>query len=423
MNWISHFLGVQEDLEDFSKIRNEIEQGIHFRGSNLLILIIAIFVAAIGLNVNSTAVIIGAMLISPLMGPIMGVGLGAAINDFYFLSRSVRNYLFATIAGLLASTIYFYFSPLDEAHSELLARTTPNIYDLLIALFGGAAGIIAVSSKNRGNVVPGVAIATALMPPLCTAGYGIASLQPGFVFGALYLYLINTVYISLATYLFAKYFQFPKNNFSNPKDSIRSNRIILFLTLFTLLPSLYLGYDMVIKNRYVRNINQFLQAEINSKELFVLSKNVDVTKRTITLNYIGKKVDSIESKRLHDRLRYYGIENTQIYFDEKLKNLSQAKSSSSNDDLTRNLVELMKANSFSDSFYNANLSSKLVRDELRILISAIEDVYFQEFSDSTPSLLIKILPDEDVEQRDKDLIQRWAYYRLAKDTIRITFAK
>ena len=424
MNWVNHFLGVEEDLEEFSKIRNEIEQGVHFRGSNLLILVIAIIVASIGLNVNSTAVVIGAMLISPLMGPIMGIGLSTAVNDFVFLSRSVRNYLFATIAGLMASSFYFYFSPLDEAHSELLARTTPNIYDLLIALFGGAAGIIAVSSKNRGNVVPGVAIATALMPPLCTAGYGIATLQANFVIGAFYLYLINTVYISLATYLFAKYLKFPSISYANPTEKKRSNRIILFLTLVTLVPSLYLGYDMVIKNRYVRSVNQFIQNEINTSEIFILSKSIDVSKRVITLNYIGEKIDSLEYKKLQSRLLDYGIQNTSINFDDKFKNTSQVNSASANEELNRNLIQLMKATSLLDSFYQKEVSSKLIREELRVINPSIEDVYFQSFSsDSFPSVLIKTSPSVYLDQQDKEVIRNWVYYRLARDSIILTFAK
>ena len=202
-NWFQ-MLYPGETMEEFTQVKLEIEKGIRFNGTNLWILIIAILVASLGLNVNSTAVVIGAMLISPLMGPIIGMGWSACINDLELLKKAARNFAFATVASLLTSTFYFTFTPLDEAHSELLARTAPNIYDVLIAFFGGMAGIIAIGSKNKGNVLPGVAIATALMPPLCTAGYGIATGQWSFFFGALYLFIINSVYIALATYVFVK---------------------------------------------------------------------------------------------------------------------------------------------------------------------------------------------------------------------------
>jgi len=172
------------EKEDLQTVISNIDAGVVFRGTNLWVLIFAIFVASLGLNVNSTAVIIGAMLISPLMGPIMGIGLGMGINDVALLRKAVYNYSIATGVALATSTVFFLLSPLDDAHSEILARTSPNIYDVLIALFGGFAGILATSSRQKGNVIPGVAIATALMPPLCTAGYGIATLQFSYFIGA-----------------------------------------------------------------------------------------------------------------------------------------------------------------------------------------------------------------------------------------------
>ena len=187
-----------------------IREGVSFRGTNLLILVFAILIASLGLNTNSTAVIIGAMLISPLMGPIIGLGLGVGIEDFDLLKRSVRNLTVAAAFSVLASTLYFLISPVSEGHSELLARTSPTIYDVLIGFFGGAAGIFAIGSKSKGNVIPGVAIATALMPPLCTVGYGLATFQMSYFFGALYLFLINSIYIGLATFLGVKLMHFSR---------------------------------------------------------------------------------------------------------------------------------------------------------------------------------------------------------------------
>ena len=176
-------------------------KGVEFKGANLWILIFAIFMASLGLNVNSTAVIIGAMLISPLMGPIMGVGLSVGLNDFELMKRSLKSFLITTLFSVTTATIFFLVSPVAEGQSELLARTSPTIYDVFIALMGGLAGVTALSTKEKGNVIPGVAIATALMPPLCTAGYGLATGNLIYFLGAFYLYFINSVFISLATFL------------------------------------------------------------------------------------------------------------------------------------------------------------------------------------------------------------------------------
>ena len=193
----NHFV-IMQDMEDEQEIVKQITSGVSFRGANLWVLIFAIFIASLGLNVNSTAVIIGAMLISPLMGPIIGMGLAMGINDLNLMRRAVKNFGVATLISVLTAMVYFLITPLGEAQSELLARTSPTIYDVLIATFGGAAGILALCTKGKGNVIPGVAIATALMPPLCTAGYGLATGHFLYFLGAFYLFFINTVFISLA---------------------------------------------------------------------------------------------------------------------------------------------------------------------------------------------------------------------------------
>ncbi|HZH55403.1 MAG TPA: DUF389 domain-containing protein, partial [Sphingobacteriaceae bacterium] len=156
MNKLFRRFNIRSEQEDYAVIHQVMESGIVFKGTNLWILIFAIFIACVGLNVNSTAVIIGAMLISPLMGPIIGMGYSLATYDFTLLKKAASNFGFAVASGLITSTLYFLVTPISEAHSELLARTQPNIYDVLIALFGGLAGIIAMSSKVKGNIIPGV---------------------------------------------------------------------------------------------------------------------------------------------------------------------------------------------------------------------------------------------------------------------------
>lgn len=207
---------------------------------------------------NSTAVIIGAMLISPLMGPINGMGYSIATYDFALFRKSIKNFSFAIIASILASTAYFALSPVSTAHSELLARTSPTIYDVLIALFGGLAGIVAICSKQKGNVIPGVAIATALMPPLCTAGYGLATAQFNFFFGALYLFTINTIFIAMASVWISQLLKFPIRTIVDESQKTKINRIITFVILIVFLPSLFLGISWLSRNALKRKpINMF----------------------------------------------------------------------------------------------------------------------------------------------------------------------
>ena len=218
---LKKYFNVNDDKENENDIIAGISQGVSFRGANLWVLIFAIFIASLGLNVNSTAVIIGAMLISPFMGPIVGMGLAIGINDSILLKKSIHNYLIATLISVLTATIYFVLSPLDEAQSELLARTSPTLYDVMIALFGGAAGILALSTKGKGNVLPGVAIATALMPPLCTAGYGLAMGNIYYFLGAFYLFFINTVFIALSTYLGVHMMGFSKKTYIDKNKNVK----------------------------------------------------------------------------------------------------------------------------------------------------------------------------------------------------------
>ncbi|MDE7150718.1 MAG: TIGR00341 family protein, partial [Candidatus Amulumruptor sp.] len=196
--FLVNYFSFSGQLISQAEAEESIRDGVSFKGTNIVILILAILIASLGLNTNSTAVIIGAMLISPLMGPIIGSGLGVGVHDFDLIKRSLRNLAMAAGFSVIASTVYFLISPVNEQHSELLARTSPTIYDVLIAFVGGFAGILAIASRNKGNVLPGVAIATALMPPLCTAGYGLATWQLHYFFGAFYLFIINSIYIAFA---------------------------------------------------------------------------------------------------------------------------------------------------------------------------------------------------------------------------------
>lgn len=304
---LGNFMVPQADAE------KDIRDGVSFRGPNILILVIAILIASLGLNTNSTAVIIGAMLISPLMGPIIGIGLGVGIQDFALLKRSLRNLAMAAGFSVIASTLYFLISPVSEGHSELLARTSPTIYDVLIGFFGGAAGILAIGSRSKGNVIPGVAIATALMPPLCTAGYGLATMQPAYFLGAFYLFLINSIYIGLATFIGVKLMNYKCVVDVHPARARRVRRLVYSVAVLTLLPSIYLTYNMLRENRFQMNATRFVNAEFDFPGTHVLGYNAAITHgdRTLTVTLIGRvlPVDSLELA-LNSRLKFYGMAGT-----------------------------------------------------------------------------------------------------------------
>lgn len=250
---------LDDDKASEEEVRDNIRKGVEFRGTNLWVLIFAIFIASIGLNVNSTAVIIGAMLVSPLMGPIMGVGLALGVNNFDLMKRSLRSLGLAVMVGLVTSTLYFWISPLSTAQSELLARTTPTIYDVLIAFFGGLAGIVAQSRKDRiSTVIPGVAIATALMPPLCTAGFGLARGDLGFFIGAFYLFFINAVFIAVGTYIIVRFLKYKKVEFVDPKKELRAKRYMTVIVTITLVPSVILAYGIVQRTIFESNAKNFI---------------------------------------------------------------------------------------------------------------------------------------------------------------------
>lgn len=239
-----------------------IKGDIDFKGATVWILIASIFVASIGLNVNSTAVVIGAMLISPLMGPILGIGLSVGINDWGTLKRSLRNFGIATLVSIVTATVFFTITPFKEGSSELLGRTSPHFYDALIAFFGGIAGIIGVSRKEKTNVIPGVAIATALMPPLCTAGFGLATGEWRYFLGAFYLYFLNAFFIALATFLIVRLLRIPITTFIDPKKEKKFKRYIAISTLLIVLPSGYLFYQVMQESIMESAANQFVVEEI-----------------------------------------------------------------------------------------------------------------------------------------------------------------
>ncbi len=265
------YFNVKNDLENQTDVEQSIRSGVSFTGSQLLTLIFAIFIASLGLNTDSIPVIIGAMLISPLMGPIIGAGLGIAVQDFELVKRSLKNIFAAVLGSLVASAIYFLISPQYENASQLLARTSPSIYDVFVALFGGAAGILSIAAKNKGQVLPGVAIATSLMPPLCTAGYGLATMQMHFFLGALYLFLTNMIFIFFATWIGVKLMGFKKVVYQNEKRAKRMQAIAYSVVAVTIAISVYLTVIMIRTNIFLDKAAAFVETDMVFPNTQVLS--------------------------------------------------------------------------------------------------------------------------------------------------------
>ncbi|GAA3931988.1 DUF389 domain-containing protein [Hymenobacter algoricola] len=322
--WLRERFDLVHDMADPVDIVARVEDGMSFRGTNLWVLMFAILVASVGLNVNSTAVIIGAMLISPLMGPIVGIGFGAATVEVDLMRRGLKNLFIAAGISLLVSTLYFLLTPLTDAGSELLSRTQPTAWDVLIALFGGAAGAVGLTRRSRGNTIPGVAIATALMPPLCTAGYGLATAHWSYLFGALYLFFINSVFISLATFLVARILPLPHHTFVSRQRARRVQLAIWAVALLTAVPSVYLAWRIVQRTVFAHNARQFVDEQLNLPGTFVVTRRIEPETRTINVLLTGETLTRAQLSKARNELARYRLPNAQLTVRQGLAQLDSA---------------------------------------------------------------------------------------------------
>lgn len=311
------------DEIDTASATQRIKASIWFHGPNAWILAFAIVLASVGLNVNSTAVIIGAMLVSPLMGPIIGTGLALGTNDLDLLKSASKNLLVMVIISLLASTLFFLLSPLSLVNpTELMARTSPTIYDVLIAFFGGMAGILENSRKERGTVLSGVAIATALMPPLCTAGYGLAHFNMHFFIGALYLFVINSVFIALATYLMVRYLKFPTVSGITEGTATRRRRAISTVLVIILVPSIWSAFTLIRNNNFERNVQNFVENNrLVAPRTYIYDYRVDGRKAEIAL--AGEPLDNDLRASIFIKAGRYNIKQKDLTLIEHSFGLSQ----------------------------------------------------------------------------------------------------
>ena len=343
LRFLKKLISLEEGKADDQVTIDAIKSNVEFRGSNLWVLIFAIFIASIGLNVNSGAVVIGAMLISPLMGPIMGIGLGIGINDPDLIKKGLFNLSIAAFISVITSALYFLVTPIDDAQSELLARTTPTLWDVLIATFGGFAGIVATTRKEKTNAIPGVAIATALMPPLCTAGYGLGTGNFTYFFGAFYLFFINCVFICLSTFVIVRYLRYPHKEFAEHKQAIRVKRSIFICVLITVLPSIYTGYRVVQKSIFEKNANKFIQAELKFDDAQVVSKTLqfDDKESLIDVLLVGTQIDDSVISRIAKKLPQYTLPKTKLLVHQGYNKNQEAIYAKLNQNLKASLLEEM----------------------------------------------------------------------------------
>ena len=307
-----------KDHIDCESAAEKIRGGIAFRGPNAWILGFAIVLASVGLNVNSVAVIIGAMLVSPLMGPIFGVGLGLGTNDTKLIKDSLTNLLIMVCISLFVSFLYFLMTPLNLSNpTELESRTSPTIYDVIIALFGGLAGIFEICRKEKGTVISGVAIATALMPPLCTAGYGIAHASLHYFGGAMFLFIINSVFIVLATFAMVKYLKFPEAAFADAKRRKNTRNIVTAVVILVMIPSIWSAFTMIRNTNFRQNVANFVQENKTFSGGYIFDYEVSTKgKQHADIYVTGEQLTQGKKEELISKAGKFGIASDRINFIE-----------------------------------------------------------------------------------------------------------
>lgn len=426
-------LNLKSGQEDNETTLANVRGNISFSGSNLWILACAIMVASVGLNVNSTAVIIGAMLISPLMGPIVGSGFALGTYDFALLRAALKNLLIATVVSLLVSTIYFYLSPFKEVQSELLARTAPNIYDILIAFFGGLVGVIAVTRVEKGNPIPGVAIATALMPPLCTAGYGLATGNYRFFLGAMFLYSINCVFICIATYAIVKLLKYPAKEMVDKKFQRRVQYGITALVIIMLVPSFLFAVSLFKKQNFEQTVDKFIDDNFTSKGYTLVFKktNYSSVPKSVELAFLSKEFTEKEIESLNVDLNASGLENT-ILVIRQSDNLSNLKNDILNEITKTEAVVSEKdtrIQTLETELKNSTVDTKPIFEECRILFPTIgslsisKQTRFSSDDTSIEEFSLIYRAEKELPTEEKTKLREWINKKLSIENIQIFWVK
>ena len=446
MNKVSYFfksLVNMKDHVDAQAASVNIRGSVAFRGPNVFILACAIVIASVGLNLNSIPVIIGAMLISPLMGPILGFGLGLGTNDTALVKEALKNFLVMVVISILASTLFYLISPLEmEQQTELLARTNPTLYDVFIALFGGFAGILENSRKDKGGtVIPGVAIATALMPPLCTVGYGISHLELRFILGPFYLFLINTAFITLATFVTVKYLHFPSANATDEVKRRRSARWITVIMLIMLVPSVMSAIQMIRDNNFARSAQKLVMQNKNLGKSYIYDYKTDLEARphTLELYMAGEKMEASARERLYLDADEAGISRNQIIIHEDAAFQGEMMSESEIirgilDGHNRQVESLQgQVDSLSSTieFLRAGqLPSELITREIAAQYAGVEQVTLTrgesvaaDGGSTHPALVAIIQSSVPLSATERERIEQWLRVRFSIDDVTVITTK
>ena len=423
------------DEIDYENASTSIRKNIAFRGTNVFILACAIVIASVGLNVNSIPVIIGAMLISPVMGPIMGFGLGVGTQDNELVKNALKNFAVMVMISIIASSLFFVLSPLSLYNpSELLARTRPTIFDVFIALFGGFAGIIETSRKDKGSVITGVAIATALMPPLCTVGYGISIWKGSVIFGALYLFTINSIFIALATFVAVKYFRFPIVETANGNKKL-SKPVMYLILVAVIVPSVISAVNMVKENNFISHADKVVAENKNLGKCFIYDHKVTYSRKDpkLELFLAGESLTPEAKSTLYKKAEEYGITRGQIVFHEDATTVRQDVSEA---EIVRGIYEHtdQQIKRLNDSI--AKLDAQLNDyKEKEIPVDAIAKELFAQYPDvsslsltrgssvnandpeNTEQIVAIITSDKAIETDTEDRIGRWLKVRLNNENV------
>lgn len=438
---LKQYFNLRPHKEDESEIIDQINSGITFRGGNLWVLIFAILIASLGLNVNSTAVIIGAMLISPLMGPIIGMGFALGTNDLDMLKRAAKNYAISTLISILTATLYWFLTPLSDAQSELLARTSPTLYDVLIAFCGGAAGIIALCTKGKSNVIPGVAIATALMPPLCTAGFGLGTGHIMYFLGAFYLFFINTVFICLATLAGVKLMHFEKKVFLTPERERRVRQIVTTVVVVTMIPAAIVTANIVKKSIFDSNVSRFVKSELSQTGTQVISTDVDKENLTLRVVAVGREFGDAAIRQAESQMGNYSLDKYRLTIIQGaqsdsilLLNNKLSQISASREEEHRRMQELSQQVGQYESrlaeYTRLETINSKIASELPILFPTIESISLSRQSVETDgkqpdivSAYVEPKKGKFVHPDDARRLRQWLKARTEADSIALFVAR
>lgn len=431
--WLRGVFYINDQI-DTEEAAQRIKGSIAFRGPNVWILAFSIIIASVGLNVNSTAVIIGAMLISPLMGPIMGIGLSLGTNDRNLLVDSFRNLLIMVVVSVLAALIYFLISPLNLVNpTELLSRTRPTIYDVLIALFGGLAGILESCRKEKGTVLSGVAIATALMPPLCTAGYGLAKGNMQYFFGAILLFMINGVFIILATYIMTKYLRFKEAEYPNPATAKKTRTLMTLAILAVTVPSLWSAVLMVGDNNFERNVKSFISENKNFSQGYIYDYKIHNEKgeaRKVDIFYAGNRLNEDEMNTLTASAARHGIDPGRLNImesdfgsvDNATDRLLKGLYERADDELARKDAQIEKLQKEIYELKGMDINYRRIAREVRYSYPEIKDITISKGATVDDSLRVKECTivmahsDKPLPQNQINKVEEWLKLRLEDTT-------